>query len=179
MEDLPSAFPGRPPTGTLNAIDPLNAQVAARLRHQAEDVRRLTSGLTEEQLARRTVAGKWSLKELVCHLWRVQQVLHARIDAMLADENPAFAKYAPEDDAEFEGIVERPFAETLGAFAADRERFLAALERMSDADWRRPGRHPSFPYLDVQFQVEYLMRHEAHHIFQMLERRAAFGKLPA
>ncbi len=45
--------------------------ITARLRQQADDVRRLTSRLDEEQLAARTVAGKWSLKELTCHVWRV------------------------------------------------------------------------------------------------------------
>lgn len=159
-------------------IEPLTAQIAARLRQQAADVRRLTSGLEDEQLERRTAAGKWSLKELVCHLWRVQQILHARVTAMLTSDNPAFAKYAPEEDAEFEGVVQRPFAETLAAFATDRDSLTTDIERMSPSDWRRPGRHPSFPHFDVHFQIEYLMRHEAHHIYQMFERRAQFGHVP-
>lgn len=156
----------------------LHPEIMSRLRGQAADVRRLTSGLDEAQLTRRTVPGKWSLKELVGHLWRVQQLLVDRIDAMLHEDNPRFAKYAPEDDAEFEGLVERPFAETLAAFVNDRERLISRLERLPAADWDRPGYHPTFPFFDVYFTVEYLALHEAHHIFQMLERRARLSAIP-
>ena len=156
----------------------LHARIVARLRDQAEDVRRLTSRLDDEQLAVRTVPGKWSLKELTCHLWRVQQLLGDRIEAMLGEENPQFEAYAPEGDAEFRRLSERPFAETIEAFMSERETLASRLERLTPADWHRPGRHPSFPYFDVHFQAEYLAHHEAHHIFQMFERRSGFGKVP-
>ena len=51
-----------------------HARLAARLREQANDIRRFTAGLDEETLARRPSPDKWSLKELVAHLWRVQEV---------------------------------------------------------------------------------------------------------
>ncbi|HET9320663.1 MAG TPA: hypothetical protein VFO27_12840, partial [Bryobacteraceae bacterium] len=47
-------------------------RLIARLRQQADDVRRIAAGLDEVSLAKRTIPEKWSLKELVCHLHRVQ-----------------------------------------------------------------------------------------------------------
>ena len=46
----------------------LHAKLAARLRDQAHDIRRLVAGLDEEALARRPIPDKWSLKEVVAHL---------------------------------------------------------------------------------------------------------------
>ena len=153
-------------------------RLVARLRLQAEDVRRLASELDEESLARRLKPAQWSLKELVCHLWRVQQIFEGRIEAMLGEESPAITPYDPEGDAEFAGLVAQPAAASLASFLEARSRLAARLEALSPADWHRPGRHPDFPHYDVHFQVEYMVHHEAHHIYQIYQRRAPLGKLP-
>jgi len=153
-------------------------RLVARLRQQADDVRRLTSGLDQERLAKRLNPEKWSLLELVCHLWRVQQVFEGRIEAMLAQDNPAIARYDPEGDAEFEQLAKRPAVESIPAFLEARAQFAERLDRLSPADWHRAGNHPEFPHYDVHFQVEYMVHHEAHHIYQMYQRRSPLGKLP-
>ncbi len=139
---------------------------------------RLTAGLDEEAFSRRTTAGKWSLKELVCHLWRVQQIFEGRIDAMLASETPAITPYEPPGDTEFAKMAARPAAESLKNFLEARARLAARLESLPAGDWDRSGRHPEFPHYDVHFQMEYLAHHEAHHIYQMYQRRAPFGPIP-
>lgn len=152
-------------------IEP-NVRLLVRLRDQALDVRRLTSGLSEAMLSRRISPNQWSLKELVCHLHRVQQVFEARIEAMLAEDEPEIDPYAPDEDAEFLSLVSKPSAHCLGHFLLGRERLLGRLRQLAPEQWRRAGRHPEFPRYDVQFQVEYMTYHEAHHIYQMLQRRA-------
>lgn len=147
-------------------------QLVARLRQQAGDVRRLTSGLEEAPLARRLKPEQWSLQELVCHLWRVQQIFEERIDRMLTEESPAITTYNPEGDAEFGALVAQPAAVSLAGFLEARTRLAERLETLTPADWHRPGRHPDFPHYDVHFQVEYMVHHEAHHIYQMYQRRA-------
>jgi hypothetical protein len=150
----------------------------ARLRQQAEDVRRITAGLDEVLLAKRTIPEKWSLKELVCHLQRVQQVFEGRVDAVLARDNPPIVRYDPDGDAEFEKMVSLSAQDSLAAFLESRGRFVERLEKLSPAEWHRPGRHPEYPHFDVHFQVEYMMHHEAHHIYQMFQRRTPLGKMP-
>ncbi len=153
-------------------------RIIARLRQQAEDVQRIVSGLNEEQLAKRTVPDKWSLKELVCHLWRTQQVFDGRVNAMLGQDNPAITPYEPEGDTEFDRLVARPAADSLAGFLADRERLAARLDGLGPEQWHRAGRHPEFSHYDVHFQVEYMAHHEAHHIYQMFQQRVPLGKMP-
>jgi len=156
----------------------LHRRLIARLLQQAEDVRRLATGLDEEKLSRRTMPGKWSLKELVCHLRRVQHVFEGRIFSMLGEENPALPPYEPEGDAEFDAMVRRPGADTLAGFLRERTLLAARLEALAPAEWHRPGHHPEYANYDVHFAVEYLAHHEAHHLYQMLQRRVPLGKLP-
>lgn len=151
-------------------------RIADRLRQQSEDVKRLTSDLDEKALAKRTIPEKWSLKELVCHVWRVQQVFEKRLDALLAKENPEIASYEPEGDQEFPGMVALPAEKSLAEFLAGRQRLISRLEKLTPADWHRAGRHPEYPHYDVHFAMEYMAHHEAHHIYQMYMRRAPFGK---
>ena len=153
-------------------------KLVARLREMTGDVRRITAGLDEASLSKRTVPDKWSLKELLCHLERMQEVFEGRIDAMLSRDNPGIAKYDPEDDREFDKMLAISGQDTLAAFLSHRERFAGRLERLSPAEWHRSGQHPQFPHYDVHFQVEYMAHHEAHHIYQMFQRRLPLGKMP-
>ncbi len=157
-----------------------NAQVrlVSRLQDQGQEMRRLVSGLDEETLAARTVPGKWSLKELVAHLWRVQEVFEARIESMLTENNPIISRYEPDGDPEFDEKLRATTEELLSGILTEREQLLALLDSLSTGDWHRPGSHPEFPHYDVSFQVELLVWHEAHHIYQMMHRRAPLGRLP-
>jgi len=149
----------------------LHARLAARLRDQAHDIQRLVSGLDEEALARRPIAEKWSLKDLVAHLWRVQEVFESRIEAMLTKTKPALMPYNPQGDREFEAKLGSTCEELLAGFLGDRAELASLLESLSPADWRHRGLHPEYRHYDVQLAVEYLAFHEAHHIYQMLQRR--------
>ena len=149
-----------------------------RLRNQGVQIERLTRDLDDATLSRRTVPDKWSLKELVCHLWRVQRLFEGRIEAMLTKDDPVVVPYTPQPDSEFDLLVAHPGAETRAAFLADRESFAARLDELSPAQWHRGGHHPEYPGFDVHFQVEYMAHHEAHHIYQLFERRVPLGKLP-
>lgn len=155
-----------------------HARVIDRLRSQAEDVQRLASGLDEAVLATRAIPEKWSVKELVCHVLRVQEVFEARLEAMLGAENPEIVPYSPEGDPAFDRIAAHPTGEPLGRFAAGRAVLLERLGGLSAEQWHRAGRHPEYPHYDVHFAMEYLAHHEAHHVYQMYQRRAPLAKLP-
>jgi hypothetical protein len=153
----------------------LHARLAARLREQAGDIRRMLCGLDEEALASRPLPLKWSLKELLAHLWRVQEVFEARIAAMLTQTKPTLASYDQENDPEFDEKLKNSCDEILAGFLGDREELIALLNSLSAADWRHRGIHPEYRHYDVQFAIESLVYHEAHHIYQMFQRREMLG----
>lgn len=155
-----------------------HARVIERLRTQADDVRRLCAGLDDAALSTRTVPGKWSLKELACHVWRVQEIFRGRLDAMLEQDEPPLSNYEPEGDAVFEKMAAGPASEPLTQFFADRSALIERLQHLTPAQWHRAGRHAEYPRYDVHFAMEYLAFHEGHHIYQMFQRRSPLGRLP-
>lgn len=163
-------------TGATEAA--AHARVIDRLRLHAEDVRRLAGGLDETVLATRAVPGKWSLKELVCHVWRVQELFRGRLETMLGEEDPQIVTYAPDGDPAFDRMAAGPASEPLSRFSRDREELVQRLEGLSAAQWHRTGRHPEYPHYSVHFAMEYLAHHEAHHIYQMYQRRSPLASLP-
>lgn len=153
-------------------------RIIARLREQAEDVRRLCADLDEAARGKRTIPDKWSVKELVCHLARVQRVFEARLDRLLSEDSPEIVSYEPEGDAEFDRMAALPSDRSLRDFLSARERLLGRLEKLAPTEWRRAGSHPEYPRYDVHFAMEYLAHHEAHHIYQMFQRRAPLAPPP-
>lgn len=149
-----------------------------RLRTQAAEVQRLAAGLDESLLAARSVPGKWSMKELICHFRRMESIFGDRVNRMLTEETTIVPYDNPDGDEVFLALTGRPTAEVLSEFLAEREALCKKLEGLTPAEWHRKAAHPQFQHFDVHFQVEYMAHHEAHHIYQLFQRRVPYGKLP-
>jgi hypothetical protein len=149
-----------------------------RLRVQAAEVARLTAGLDEAAFATRSVPGKWSMKELICHFRRMETIFGDRLRRMLTEEVTITPYDNPDGDEVFAAMTSRATADVLAEYLSEREALCGELERLTPAEWHRKARHPQFPHYDVHFQVEYMAHHEAHHIYQLFQRRVPFGKLP-
>jgi hypothetical protein len=174
------------PAGRVDVTDPngsyqddLHRELIARVRQSAGDVRRFTAGIDDRGLQTRTVPDAWSLIELIIHLQRVHQLFESRIDSMLMSECPAFNAYAPENDAQFAEIVAgRPGRAAVDAHLAESERFAKRLETLTLTDWARTGQHPAFGLFDIEFLVDYMTQHEAHHVYQLFMRRVPLVHRP-
>jgi len=147
-------------------------QLVRRLSEQAEDVRLMMRGLSEEAMNARVEDKKWSLKEIVAHLYRCQKVFEARIVIMVTDDNPAVTVYDFDVDPEFNDVLNRPAQELVMGFVTTRALVVGQLTTYSDAEWGRPGRHPQIEDYNVEKQVEHMLYHEAHHIYEIMQRRA-------
>ena len=150
-------------------------RVVEKLEEQGVEIRRLCAGLEEDVIAKRPESGKWSVKEVLAHIARIQEIFEGRLEALLTQEKPPIVSYSPERDADFAAVAAKPSVELLKLFADGRARIVARLIAISPEDWHRPGTHPDYPTYDVHFCMEYMAHHEAHHIYQMFERRAVSG----
>jgi len=150
-----------------------------RLHLQASDVHRLTKDLDEKQLARRVLPERWSLKELACHIRRVQQVfVDDRLELMLTQDSPQLLAYVPERDPRFAAMLEESAERAITGFLEERQALIERLAALAPEQWRRPGRHPTYQQIDVCSLAEYLVHHEAHHVYQLFRRRALLAPLP-
>ena len=150
-------------------------RLVEKLESQGDEIRRLCEGLDENAVSKRPESGKWSVKEVLAHIARIQEIFEGRLEALLTQERPPIVSYSPERDPDFEAIATKTSAELLKLFKAGRRRIVERLVALSPEQWHRPGAHPEYSNYDVHFCMAYMAHHEAHHIFQMFERRAAFA----
>ena len=156
----------------------MHLALVQRLRAQAADVNRLAAGLDETALATRSVPEKWSMKELICHFRRMETIFGDRFTRMLTEDITIVPYESPDGDDVFLAMTRRPTADVLAEFLSEREALCRLLEGLTPAQWHRKAKHPQFPHYDLHFQVEYMAHHEAHHIYQLFQRRVPLGKLP-
>jgi hypothetical protein len=101
-----------------------------------------------------------------------------RLDLMLEHDNPELPAYDPDGDPRFVDLTEQATSETIASYLEDRAQLVERLKRLTPEEWHRPGRHPVYAQGDVYSLAEYLAHHEAHHIYQMYQRRALLGPVP-
>jgi uncharacterized damage-inducible protein DinB len=134
----------------------------------------------DEALSRQPVPGEWSARQTLEHLVFTEELLAARIDRLLDEDEPDLAAAAvwAETPASDEGSAEtgEPASVLAARIGALRHATVARLAGLGEADWGRGGRHPEWGRVTVLSQAAYFARHEASHLAQLVA--AAQGRLP-
>jgi len=134
-------------------------------------------GLHENHLSKRVVPSRWSLKELACHLRRVQQVfIRERLELMLEQDNPELPAYDPDTDPRFIEMTEQPASETIASYLEERAHLVERLRTLTREQWHRQAAIPCTRRVTFYSLAEYHAHHEAHHVYQMYQRRACSAR---
>jgi len=144
-------------------------QILHGLDTGAAELAREIERLPEDAALWRPGEADWSQLEVLTHLWIGEHfVFLPRIRAMAQDDNP-FLPLVDEDALlQSEWRADRPRADLLAAFMADREAELALL---ASSDWERPGVHETNGPISIGWVAQYAMGHTWEHLSQMLRVR--------
>ena len=133
------------------------AQVKAVLSTTAPYWKTLTETLPADVLTRRPAPGEWSAMECLQHLVDTERmVFPARLQALLAGRD--FAAFDPDAQGTKPANTLTP-AGLAAEFARLRSASLAALERVTEADFPRTARHSE---LGIVTMAEFLHEWAAH-----------------
>ncbi|HYX68881.1 MAG TPA: DinB family protein [Terriglobales bacterium] len=149
---------------------PLPAGCANRLKTQLDCLSALLAGTADGSLERRPIADKWSARENLAHLARYHEVSRERLQRILSEDRPALGRYRAEDDPEWPKWQALPTAEIMSRLASLRAKLLTEVDRLSDDEVKRTGRHPRFGEMTVAQWLEFFLLHEAHHLFVVMQR---------
>lgn len=96
------------------------------------------NGITEEELDR-SATGDWTPRQIAHHLADSEMESATRIRRLLAMREPTILGY---DEKAFASLAtDRPIGPSLEAMRWARESTSQLLERMTEDDWNRVGRH--------------------------------------
>jgi uncharacterized damage-inducible protein DinB len=121
------------------------------------------------------IAGKWSIRQVVCHLADGEIVYADRMKRVLAEDHPTFFDADPD---KFEAALhsqKRPPDAELAVIAAIRHHMLPILRSCKNADFDRRGVHSTDGSLTLAMLLERITTHIPHHIAFIEAKLRALG----
>jgi len=110
--------------------------------------------------------GKWSPREVVCHLADTELAFAFRLRQALAEPNHVIQPFDQERWAERYGAYS--LADALHLFATVRQWNLALIRSLAPEDFARPLSHPERGKMTFQTLLETMGGHDLNHLSQLI-----------
>ena len=130
-----------------------------------EKLRSLLNTLGPDGARRAPAPGKWSAREILCHLADCEVVFTFRLRQALAEDNPVVQPFDQEKWAAVYGAFGAE--EALGVFTAVRQWNLALVRSLPAEAFSRRLTHPERGEMSFQTVVETMAGHDINHLGQM------------
>lgn len=131
------------------------------------------AGMSAAQLDARPIPGKWSTREVVCHLSDCEILYAQRIQRVLAEDKPALANADPDLLLRNLCYDKRDVAEELALVRAVRTSLGRILKQQPAAAFERVGIHSKDGPLTLTVLLQRVTRHIPHHVQFVNEKRRA------
>ena len=148
------------------------SSISTRLQYQHKSLVDIIDGLTDEQVRRHVVTGKWSIYENIVHLQTYQHLFMRRIKQILEENNPGFPRYTAEADPEFNDNCMKSSREIMQDLLLTRKEMAASILTLHENDLAKTGRHPLFGEMHIIQWLNFFLLHEAHHLFTIFKMAA-------
>lgn len=153
------------------------SSLSTRLQYQHKSLVDIIDGLSDEQVRRQIVAGKWSIFENIVHLQTYQHTFVSRIKQILENTNPIFSSYTAEADPEFLDNCGKSTREIMQDLITVRKQMAAEMTSFPLSDLIKTGIHPVFGKMTLLQWLNFFLLHEAHHLFTNFKLAAELRKV--
>lgn len=130
-------------------------------------VERLVLRLPDGVIRARPAEGEWAIIEVVAHLGDTDERTVARIQRMLAEDEPMLEPYDQAALAIERNYIAMNLAEELARFAAIRGEHVSLLEELDADAWRRVGHHGEHGRITVQELTAHTSGEDGDHLAQI------------
>ena len=145
-----------------------------RFRRGPELIAVATTGASGAQLNFQPASGKWSVRQIVCHLADMELGAAVRFRKILAEDNPPIDSYDPDAWADRLHYEKHKFSQALDSFRRLRAENYELLKDRDADEFSRSAIHPkrgSMTLLDV---LRLYAEHAEKHAQQIMGVRQAF-----
>jgi hypothetical protein len=140
-------------------------------------LRQAIAGMTAQQIDAAPIPGKWSTRQVICHIADFEPVYADRMKRVIAEHEPTMFSGDPDVFAARLAYDRRDIEEELQLIEAIRKHVARILRTLKPEDFQRKGIHS----LDGPRTLEQLLNsitiHVPHHVRFIEEKRAAL-KIP-
>jgi len=152
----------------------LQSSITTRLEYQHKSLLDLIEGLSDEQVRRQVILGKWSIFENIVHLATYQKTFLVRVEEILKNDQPSFERYTAETDPLFYDNCMKSTREIIQELMSDRKILATGLLSLKEDRFKRMGHHPVFGNMTLIQWIQFFLLHEAHHLFTIFKLAASF-----
>mgnify|MGYP003485297202 FL=1 len=150
--------------------------ISTRLHYQHKSLIDTIDGLTDEQVRRQIIPGKWSIFENIVHLQTYQHLFIVRVQKIIATDNPLFPHYTAEADPLFLENCSLSIREIMHDLITTRKEIATEMVQFPEADFIKTGIHPAFGSMNLLQWMNFFLLHEGHHLFAVFKLAAELKK---
>jgi hypothetical protein len=133
------------------------------------------SGMTTEQIDAAPIPGKWSTRQVICHLADAELLYADRFKRIIAEDRPPLQAMDPDVFVARLVCDQRDLPIELEMIDAVRRHVSGILACMPDDVFQRTGIHSADGPLTLQTLLERITRHIPHHARTIIAKRRALG----
>lgn len=155
----------------------LSSAISTRLHYQHKVLVEVLDGLSDEQIRRQLIPGKWSIFENVVHLQAFQHKFIERVQQILKNEEPVFDRYTAEGDPLFLDNCHKSTREVMQDLLTTRKEMTAEIVSFKETDFDKRGTHIVYGKMNLHQWLNFFLLHEAHHLFIIFKLAAEIKKI--
>jgi uncharacterized damage-inducible protein DinB len=138
-------------------------------------LRDAVAGMTAVEIDARPIAGKWSTRQVICHLADFEPVYADRMKRVVAEENPTIFAGNPDVFAARLAYEARDMEEELQLIEAVRKHVGRILKTLKPEDFQRKANHSEAGPVTLEKLLTNVTNHIVHHIKFIEEKRVALS----
>jgi uncharacterized damage-inducible protein DinB len=139
-------------------------------------LRQVVAGMTQEHLDARPIPGKWSTREVVCHIADYEPIYADRMKRVIVEDEPTIYGGHPEALAARLAYGSRDVEEELLLVEAVRKQMARILRALRPEDFHRGGIHDKRGPMTLATVLERVTGHIPHHVALIEEKKKAMGR---
>lgn len=139
----------------------------------SQQLRDTIAGMTEDQLNATPIPGKWSTRQVICHIADFEPVYADRMKRVIAEDNPPLRGGDPDVFAAKLAYDSRNIEEELNLIEAVRKHVGTILKTLPAETFERIGEHSVDGPLSLEALLKRITGHIPHHLQFIKEKREA------
>ncbi|MBM3736608.1 MAG: DinB family protein [Acidobacteria bacterium] len=145
-----------------------------RFRRAAEVVAVATTGASNQELDFTPGPGKWSVRQVACHLADFELACAIRIRQLLTEDNPTLMGYPEDLWAEGLDHKTRKISQAVESFRRVRAENHGLVKDLPESAFSRPGVHTERGPVTLGWLIRHGAEHAENHARQMMNIRQAY-----
>ena len=156
---------------------PVHTYIIKELDSNRKVFENLLELVPEEMILWKGNSNRWSLLEIVCHLYdEEKEDFAARVKSVLKNPEKAFSPINPEGWVEERKYIEQDYDEMLFKFLKQRKISVEYLRSLKNAPWKNTYNHPSLGDMSAELFLANWLAHDHLHIRQIIKLKYDFLK---